>query len=644
LSVVAGRFELLAAIGSGGVAEVHRARDLRSGDLVALKQLLPQLTADRAVSRRFVREAEAARALDHPGIVRVLEAGEADGRPYLAMELVDGEDLRRRLDREGHLPWPEARRIARALAEALAHAHTRGVVHRDVKPHNVLLAGDAVKLGDFGLARVESMASLTGSSVVWGSPEYMAPELFGRGRADPRTDLFSLGVVLFEMVTGHVPWKDRSLARLVSAVTDQPAPLPSLGQGPALDRLMAALLSPSPVLRPATAGEVLAALEGFEDPAALVRQAPCAGCGEPRPEDIPRCFVCGHSDLAVGHTPGGNWSVRLKKIDDDAASMEAIHIGLGGLTGRSDLRLKFLVGNARLYSKKEREATIRLPALLFDELDETSAREIERVLAARGLRVAAARAQPLQPWDPRRRLVLAGGGAFVTAGLIGAGAGGRLALVVAGVGLMVAVVIGASRRVKKLHSLFRLRDRGTAAPTAERLLGAARQSSEHLGAPEVRGLFVEVSRELYRLARRAEELARHAPSGSSEEALARRMLAAAPSLGQRLTEIAQRLEALDAALSVESESETLRALATVERSLPAAPPDRRVELEQIRRDLEATCEHRRVAENEREQLAAALCRMLATVREVYRRARSLRTVEEHEAEAIAVALAELERG
>jgi len=242
--LVADRFEVLAPLGSGGVSEVHRAHDRRTGGLVALKELLPQFTADRAVCRRFLREAEVARRLDHPGIVPVLDSGEERGRPYLAMELVEGEDLRRRLDREGALPWPEAQRIALAVARALAHAHGRGVVHRDLKPHNVLLARDgSVRLTDFGLARVQTLASLTGSSLVWGSPEYMAPELFGRGRADPRSDLFSLGVLLFEMATGRLPWKDRSLARLVSAVGDARVTLPSVGQGEAIDRLLALLLA-----------------------------------------------------------------------------------------------------------------------------------------------------------------------------------------------------------------------------------------------------------------------------------------------------------------------------------------------------------------------------------------------------------------
>jgi hypothetical protein len=640
-AVVADRFELLAPIGSGGVAEVHRARDRRSGAPVALKRLLPQLTADRAVSRRFLREAEAARALEHPGIVRVLEAGEADGRPYLVMELVEGEDLRRRLDREGRFPWAEARRIARALAEALAHAHARGVVHRDVKPHNVLLAGDTVKLADFGLARVETLASLTGSSLVWGSPEYMAPELFGRGRADPRSDLFSLGVVLFEMATGRLPWKDRSLARLMTAVTDPPPALPSLGQGEAIDRLLRALLAPTPALRPATAAEVIAALDGAGEEAALVTEVPCSHCGALRPEDIPRCFACGHAEVAVEHTPGGGWTVRLKRIDDDATSMSVFHRAMAGLTGRPDLRAKFLIGSVHLYSRAEKKEAIPLPAVLFEDLDEPAAQEIARSLVRQGLEASAA------PASISRRLQLFKGAA-TTATVAGFGSivavhslhMAALPYMLA-MGLVAGIAVG-QREIPRAAGRFRLAARRPAGPAAARLLDTAATHAGALEAPEVRALFVDVTGELYRLSRRAEELAQASPQGSTEEDLARRLLLAAPPLGRRLEDIARRLQALDTALAGDREADNLRALAAIERALPSASPERRQELEQTRRELEAASEHRRTAESERERLASTLCRMLGQVRELYRRAARLRTAEEHEAAAITAALAELD--
>jgi hypothetical protein len=641
--IVAGRYQVLAPLGSGGVSEVHRARDLQTGALVALKELLPQYLADRAVCRRFLREAEVGRRLEHPGIVPVLDAAADGERPYLVMELVEGEDLRRRLDRDGALPWPEAQRIALAVARALGHAHGRGVIHRDLKPHNVLLSGAAVRLTDFGLARVQTLASLTGSSLVWGSPEYMAPELFGRGRADPRSDLFSLGVLLFEMATGRLPWKDRSLARLTSGVGDAAPALPTAGQGEAVDRLLALLLAPSPGDRPADVSEVIAVLEGRAAPPALVRTVPCGGCGEPRPEDVPQCFSCGHRDLAGGHVVGGRWSVLLKSMKDDVASMAALHQVLGGFTGRADLRLKFLIGNRGLYSKKEQEEAIKLPAVLFSQLDESTAREIERALKSRGFKASATRRRVLDLWrHPTARGSLTASVIFTTA--LGGAAAATHGLLnpffLAGLGTTAGLLVYWGLKLSGLRGLFMLRPAGVPAPGADRLLGGARQASAGLKAPEVRALFVEVSRELYRLTRRAEELARLRPGGSTEEALARRLIEAAPAVSARLESIARRLESLDAALERDSDGDTMRALATLERRLGSRGD---AALEGTRRELEATLERRQRAAGEREQLAASLCRALSTLRDGYRRARTLTTMEEREAAEVSAALAELER-
>jgi hypothetical protein len=640
--IVAGRYEVLAPLGSGGVSEVHRGRDRKTGGTVALKELLPQFVSDRAVCRRFLREAEVARRLDHPGIVPVLDAGEEGGRPWLVMELVEGEDLRRRLDRDGALPWPEALRIALAVARALQHAHGRGVVHRDLKPHNVLLSEGAVKLTDFGLARVQTLASLTGSSLVWGSPEYMAPELFGRGRTDPRSDVYSLGVLLFEMATGRLPWKDRSLARLASAVGDAAPALPPAGQGEAIDRLVASMLAPAPGDRPSDVAEVIAVLEGRASVPAPVRTVPCGGCGERRPEDVPQCFSCGHRDLTGGHVVGGRWSVVLKDMKDDVASMEALHQALGGLTGRGDLRLKFLIGSRTLYSKKEQQEAIKLPAVLFNQLDQATAKEIQKALKARGFKVNATRRRVVDLWrHPPARTALSLSLMFTIAtGVLAAATEGLFnPFFLTGLGVTGGVVVYWTVKLAGLRGLFHLRPAGAPAPGAERLLGPARETSGTLAAPEVRALFVEVSRELYRLTRRAEELARRQPAGSSEEALARRLIEEAPAVSGRLEAVARRLETLDAALERDSDGETMRALATLERRLGGGQDPA---LQSTRRELEATLERRQRAEAERERLAASLCRALGTLRDSYRRVRTLNTLEEREAAAVTAALAELD--
>jgi hypothetical protein len=651
---VAGRFELEELLGSGGVAEVWRGRDAETGEQVAVKQLLPQFAADRATCRRFIREADVARRLDHPGIVPVRMAGQDAGRPYLVMELVAGEDLRRRLDRDGALPNAESWRIALAVAEALAHAHAHGVVHRDVKPQNVLLAGDVVKLTDFGMARVESLAGMTGSSLVWGSPEYMAPELFGHGRVDPRTDLYGFGVLLFEMVSGRLPWKEgRALGRLFGA-RGGAAPPPSLGQGEALDQLMASLLASSPEDRPSSAAEVIAVLQGrAPPPLALARTVHCEACGAPRPEDIPRCPACGRQDALATRAHGGKWRVLVTKVQEDADSMAALTRVLGDLTGRADLDLRFRTGRADLYSEDEKKKTTELPALLFANLDERAAREVATALTGAGVLAIATprRLEPRAISTKDKVIYLSLFGAFSLFSWLVYGA--RLlrhghwgvALFVSLVVPTLALSIPLGVMGGKLWGLlpqFRLRaPAGAGGPVASRLLEEGTRVSAELTAPEVRALFVEAHRALYRLTRRAEELARPEAPPSSEGALARRLLDAAPALNERIQVSARRLAALDAALDGESEGETVRALAALERRAATVAADESAALEDARRTLEATLERRHTVEAEREQVAAALCRTLASLRDTWRRAAALSTPSETELAEIESALREL---
>jgi hypothetical protein len=654
MTAVAGRFELEELLGSGGVAEVWRARDAESGEHVAVKQLLPQFAADRATCRRFLREADVARRLDHPGIVPVRAAGDDAGRPYLVMELVVGEDLRRRLDRDGALPNAESWRIALGLAEALAHAHARGVVHRDVKPQNVLLAGQAAKLTDFGMARVESLAGMTGSSLVWGSPEYMAPELLSHARVDPRTDLYSLGVLMFEMVSGRLPWKDgRALGRLFGA-RGAAAALPSLGQGEALDQLMASLLATSPEDRPSSAAEVIAVLQGkAPPPLALSRTVHCETCGEPRPEDVPRCPACGRQVALLPRALGGKWRVLVTKVSEDADSMAKLTRVLGDLTGRANLDLKFRTGRADLYSEDEKRGATELPALLFANLDEQAAKEVATALTGAGaVAIATPRRLEHRVVSKRDRIIYGSlfGGlsavalASVWTRLVRDGQWG-VALLVGVVLPVVTLAIPTAVLAGKLWGLlpqFRLRPPvGAGGPLASRLLEEGARVSAELEAPDARALFVEAHRALYRLTRRAEELARPEAPASSEGALARRLLQAAPALNGRIEASARRLAALDAALDGESEGETVRALAALARRAATVSADQRPALEDARRTLEATLERRHAVEAEREQVAAALCRTLAALRDTWRRAAALTTPGETELAEIESALREL---
>ncbi|GAB2887817.1 hypothetical protein GCM10027074_65200 [Streptomyces deserti] len=221
-------------IGRGGMAVVYRARDLRLERTVALKLLAPELARNDTFRRRFTHESRAAAAIDHPHIVPVFEAGETDGILYIAMRYVSGSDLRHLLDREGPLPPPTALRVAAQVASALDAAHDHGLVHRDVKPGNILVSRgtdsehpEHVYLTDFGLTK--KSLSLTGFTTVGqfvGTLDYVAPEQISGRPVDARCDVYGFACVVHETLTGHPPFRrDDDMALLWAHQYDDPPPL-----------------------------------------------------------------------------------------------------------------------------------------------------------------------------------------------------------------------------------------------------------------------------------------------------------------------------------------------------------------------------------------------------------------------------------
>ena len=260
-----GNYVLGPVIGRGGMSEVYAAEHRFLGDRVAIKLLRSQLAGEAAATAAFVAEATRTRAIDHPGVVRVIDFGSDGDAFYLVMERLDGESLAGRLSRAGRLDEPEARRIGAAIADALAAAHDRGIVHRDLKPANiVLVAGEPVVI-DFGIAR-EIARAATGSRL--GTVAYMAPEQLTGGLVAPCVDVWALGVVLYESLAGRLPFEGFDEGR-APQLFEAPPPLGALVPvSAALEALVAGCLARDPSRRPPSMADVARALR---DPASEQR-------------------------------------------------------------------------------------------------------------------------------------------------------------------------------------------------------------------------------------------------------------------------------------------------------------------------------------------------------------------------------------
>jgi serine/threonine-protein kinase len=239
---------------------VYEAVDPAIGRRVALKELQvpPNLVGAQRRERveRFYREAKAAGSLSHPNIVTIHEVGEDAGRHFIAMEFLEGQSLREVLQVQGALPLPDVVRVAASVADALDYAHDHGVVHRDVKPDNVYLLSDGrIKLTDFGIARLMFESNLTADGQVFGTPSYMSPEQVAGKTIDPRSDVFSLGVMLYEMLAGRKPFPGESVVTITYNIMHQ-EPAPLTGVAPSIQQVIHHALAKNPDHRPASAGEL----------------------------------------------------------------------------------------------------------------------------------------------------------------------------------------------------------------------------------------------------------------------------------------------------------------------------------------------------------------------------------------------------
>jgi serine/threonine protein kinase len=288
------RYRLGERIARGGMGSVYRAVDESLGRQVAVKVLRRELADDPTFLERFRREARAAAALSHPGVAGVYDYGELGGSAFIVMELVEGETLAERIAATGRLPFTEAFAIGEQVARALAAAHAHGLVHRDVKPANVLLGPGGAKVTDFGIAKAATSATLTRTGMVLGSANYVAPEQAQGDDVGPAADQYSLGCVLFEAVTGRTPYTGANPVAIAtqhvsSPVPDPRADLPDL-PAPAADLIRRALAK-HPADRFPSATALAEALSTAAIPNQAARQPrpplpappPAQGARQPRP-------------------------------------------------------------------------------------------------------------------------------------------------------------------------------------------------------------------------------------------------------------------------------------------------------------------------------------------------------------------------
>src|SRR5215831_14404114 len=285
-----GPYEILSALGAGGMGEVYKARDTRLDRLVALKILPDGLAADPQFRDRFDREARSISQLDHPHICALYDVGEQGGTAYLVMQYLEGETLADRLGK-GALPIDQALQVAIQIADALVAAHRAGIVHRDLKPGNIMLSKTGAKLLDFGLAKtgaavvggpsqsIPTAAPITQPGSILGTFQYMAPEQIEGQDADARTDIFAFGVVVYEMVTGRKAFAGKTSASLIGAILkDQPPPLSTVQPvtPAALDRTVRRCLAKEPEARWQTARDLLEELKWVAESGAPGVHAPLA--------------------------------------------------------------------------------------------------------------------------------------------------------------------------------------------------------------------------------------------------------------------------------------------------------------------------------------------------------------------------------
>ncbi|MCX4242208.1 serine/threonine-protein kinase [Paraliomyxa miuraensis] len=441
-------------LGQGAVASVFRVHGA-DGTTYAGKMLHRSHEQDEAAAARFAQEAELLEGLSHENLVRVHGRVELEGQRVLLMELCEGPTLAERIAREAPMGHEQVRELGRALSCGLAYAHQAGIVHRDLKPSNVLLAGGTVpKIADFGMARASSLAGVGAHALtVLGTPDYMAPECLDPLAVDARTDLYALGCILFEMLTGRPPFSAATPLGVLAAHRDAPVPPLPPEVPPPMRALVAGLLAKAPGDRPQAAQAVREALEAMRGGALATRDETelvatagdrCGACGAPLVVALGVCVDCGQE---IAHLEGGAHTVLVTGPGEPGDKLDA--------TLRERLR-QWLTDNPSLGLTPADNLVKKIPRVPFPvtgRVSERSGRSIVRALERLGMQAALVEGGPLASKAMRTKsralmgraalIVLSASGGlwhmgWVAAALVGASA--------VGAGVM---LVSATRRVTR---------------------------------------------------------------------------------------------------------------------------------------------------------------------------------------------------
>jgi serine/threonine protein kinase len=320
-----GDYDLLEKIAEGGMGAIYRGRHRESGAVVAIKVMAPHLTKNPLLLKRFEQEFRAASRLDHPNIVRALDYSDNGNRPYLVMEFVEGESLGQKLEREGRMSETEAMRLIAQVAQALHRAHKQNLVHRDVKPDNVLVTNDGIaKLADLGLVKeTETDLNLTRTGRGLGTPHFMAPEQFRNAKnADIRCDVYSLGATLYQMVTGELPFRsngplDAWMKKIQNDLVPPRQIVPDLSER--VDWAIRRAMSADPEKRPTSCREFIEDLTGKS-----TRRLPSVDSGTPQQE---LWYLVYKDETGMPHTVKGTVAAIRRSLRDgllgDASNVRA---------------------------------------------------------------------------------------------------------------------------------------------------------------------------------------------------------------------------------------------------------------------------------------------------------------------------------